>query len=143
MYADGDWLTVEGVLSKDIANVSEYFRTWKLKLRTTNTVSAVFYLNNKESKRELNVNHNNEILLFCSELKYLGATLDRSLTYHRHLESLRKMLTYIMRRTHEAACRLVLGCCSNNVANSHPSLGPFNNRVLCPCLASQCSYSPQ
>ena len=54
---------------------------------------AVFHLNNKEAKRELNVNFNNETLPFCSAPKYIGVTLDRSLTYRRHLESLRKKLT--------------------------------------------------
>ena len=54
-------------------------------------MSAVFHF--KEAKRELKVNHNNETLRFCSEPKYLGVTLDRSLTYRRHLESLRKKLT--------------------------------------------------
>jgi len=83
-------------------------------------VSAVFYLNNKEAKRELNVNHNNEILPFCTEPKYLGVLLDRSLTHHRRLESLRKMLTYITRRTLEVACWFRLGCWSNNVAKTHP-----------------------
>jgi len=93
MHADGDWQAVEGVLSKDIATLGEYLQTWKLKLSTTKTVSAVFQLNNKEAKRELKVNFNNEIPPFCSEPKYLGVTLDRVLTYRRHLESLRKKLT--------------------------------------------------
>jgi len=53
-------------------------------------VSAAFHLNNKEAKREMKVNFNKETLPFCSESKYLGVTLDRSLTYRRHLESLRK-----------------------------------------------------
>jgi len=35
----------------------------------------------------------NETLPFCSEPEYLGVTLDRSLMYRRHLESLRKRLT--------------------------------------------------
>jgi len=56
-------------------------------------VSAVFHLTNKEAKRELKVNFNNETLPFCSDPKYLGVKLDRSLTYRRHLESLRKKLT--------------------------------------------------
>jgi len=56
-------------------------------------VSAVFNLNKKEAKRELEINFNNETLPFCSEPKYLGVTLDRSFTYRRHLESLRKKLT--------------------------------------------------
>jgi len=50
MHADGDWQTMEGVLSKDMAIVGEYLQTWKLKLSTTKTVSAVFYLDNKEVK---------------------------------------------------------------------------------------------
>jgi len=84
---------VEGALAKDTATPYEYLQTWKLKLSTTKTVSSAFYHNNKEAERELKVNFNNETLPFCSEPKYLGVTLDRSLTYRRHLESLRKKLT--------------------------------------------------
>ena len=76
MHADGDWLAVEGALSKDMATLGEYLQTWKLKLSTTKTVSAAFHLNNKEAKREQKVNFNNETLPFCSEPKYLGVTLD-------------------------------------------------------------------
>ena len=70
MHADGDWQAVEGALTKDIATVGEYLQTWKLKLSTTKTVSAVFHLKNKEAKREVKVNYNNEILPFCPEPKY-------------------------------------------------------------------------
>jgi len=93
MHADGDWQAVEVVLTQDMATVGEYLQTWKLKLSTTKMVSAAFHLNNKEAKRELEVKYNNEILRFCYEPKYLGVTLDRSLTYRRHLESLRNKLT--------------------------------------------------
>jgi len=93
MHADGDWQALEGALSKDMATLDEYPQTWKLKLCTTKMVSAVFHLNNNEAKRELKVNFNNETLPLCFEPKYLGVTLDRSLTYRRHLESLRKKLT--------------------------------------------------
>ena len=78
--ADGEWQAVEGVLTKDMATVGEYLQTWKQKLSTTKTVSAAFYLNSKEAKRHLKVNFNNETLPFCFEPKYLGVTLDRSLT---------------------------------------------------------------
>jgi len=86
MHADGDWQTVEGVLSKDVATLGEYYQTWKLRLSTTKAVSAVFHLNNKEAKCELKVNVDNETLLFCSESKYIGVMLDRMLTCCRHLE---------------------------------------------------------
>jgi len=92
MCADGVWQAVERALSKDMATLGEYLQTWKLKLSTTKTESAVFHLN-KEAKRELRVNFNNETLPFCSEPKYLGVTLDRLLTYRRHPESLCKKLT--------------------------------------------------
>ena len=93
MHADGDWHAVEGALSKDMATLGEYLQTWKLKFSTTKTVPAVFHLNNKEAKRELKVNFNNKTLSFCFEPKYLRVMLDRSLTYRRHLESLRTKLT--------------------------------------------------
>ena len=83
MHADGDWQAVEGVLTKDMATVGVYLKTWKLKLSTTKTVSAAFHLNNKEAKRELKVKYNNQTLPFCSEPKYLGVTLDMSLTCRR------------------------------------------------------------
>jgi len=70
---------VEGALNKGMATLGEYLQIWKLKL-STNKVSAVFRLNNKEAKRELKVNFNNDTLPFCSEPKYLGVSLDRSLT---------------------------------------------------------------
>ena len=46
----------------------------------------------------------------------------------------------ITRRAPEAACWLRLRRWSNNSANSHPSPGPFNCRVLRACLVPQCSY---
>ena len=46
MHAERDWQAWEGVLSKAMATVGGYLQIWKLKLSTTKTVSAVFYLNN-------------------------------------------------------------------------------------------------
>jgi len=69
MHADRDWQAVEGVLSKDMATIDEHLQALKLTLSTTKTVSAAFHLNNKEAKRELKVNFNNETLPFCSEPK--------------------------------------------------------------------------
>jgi len=75
-------------------------------------VSAALHLNNKEAKREIEVIFNNKTLPFCSEPKCLGVTLDRSLTYCRHLESLRKKLT-----SHVALLRRLAGSgCGAGVA---------------------------
>jgi len=99
---------VEGVENKDTATVSGYLQTWQLKLNTTKAVLAVCHLYNKESKRELKVNYNNKTLSFCSEPTYLRGMLDRTVTYHQHLESLRKKLTSCAALL--AACWLWLGC---------------------------------
>ena len=98
------------------------------------TVLAAFHLNNKEAKHELKANFNNETLPFCSKPRYLGVTLDRSLTYCRHLESLRKKLTSRVASWGGLLARL--GCWSNNSTNSHPSPGALNRRVLCSCLVT-------
>jgi len=58
-------------------SVTKLVKGWS----TTKTVSAAFHLNNKEAKRVLKVKYNNETLPFCSEPKYLGVTLDKSITY--------------------------------------------------------------
>jgi len=141
MHADGDWQAVEEVLTKDMATLGEYLHTSKLKLSTVKAVSATFHLNNKEAKRELKVNFNSETLLFCSEPKYLGVTLDSALTYCQHIESICKKLTS-RGALLELGYLLQLGCWSNNSANRHPSPGAFNRRVLCACLVPQCSYPP-
>jgi len=127
------------VLSKDMATLGEYLQTWKLQLSTTKTVSAAFHLNNKGAKRELKVNYNNGILSFCPEPKYPGVTSDRSLTYRRHLESIRKKLTSRLPLLGRLAS---LGCWSNKVASSHPIPGELNRRILRSCLVLQCSYPP-
>ena len=88
---------------------------------------AVISLNKEEAKCELKINHNNEALPFCSEPTYLGEMLDRTLTYRRHLQSLRKKLTPHVAIL-EAANWLWLGCWRNNVVNSHLSPGTFNRK---------------
>ena len=79
-----------GVLSQDMTTISTYLQTWRLQLSHTKTVTMAFRLNNREAKRELNVYNNGRRLPFCSVPTYLGAKLDRSLTFRHHLEALRK-----------------------------------------------------
>ena len=87
------WDTLEETLSQDMTILSSYLQNWRLKLSKAKTMSAAFHLNNMEARRELRITVNGAPLPFCPEPKYLGVTLDRSLTYRRHLESLRKKLT--------------------------------------------------
>ena len=76
VHTDGDWQAVEGVLSKDMASIDEYLQTLKLKTSITQTVPAVFHLNNKEAKRKLEVSHNKNAALLprtnTSEYRWTG-----------------------------------------------------------------------
>ena len=56
-------------------------------------MTAAFYLNNQEAKRELKVYNNGRLLPFCPTPTYLGVKLDRSLTFRHHLVALRKKLS--------------------------------------------------
>ena len=76
-----------------MTTISTYLQTWRLQLSHTETVATAFHLNNREAKRELNVYNNGKRLPFCPVLTYLGVKLDRSLTFHHHLEALCKKLT--------------------------------------------------
>ena len=76
-----------------MATLQTYLQKWRLNLSETKIVSSVFHLTNREAKRELSVELNGKPLPFSNTPKYLGITLDRSLTYRQHLESLRKKLS--------------------------------------------------
>ena len=77
LHYAGDWQSLEGTLTQDMATLSSYLYKWKLKLFTAKTASA---------RRELNIFVNEQALPFCAEPTYLGIKLDRALTFRRHLE---------------------------------------------------------
>ena len=93
LHSAGDWQSMERNLSQDMQTLSAYLQKWKLQLSKAKTVSAAFHLYNQEAQREIDINIDGEHLPYCAEPTYLGVTLDRSLTYRRHLESLRKKLS--------------------------------------------------
>ena len=95
LHSSGNWKDLEGTLSQDMATLSAYLQTWRLKLHTK-TVTAAFHLNNREAKRELKVYNNGKLLPFCPTPTYLGVKLDRSLTYRHHLVALRKKLSSLV-----------------------------------------------
>lgn len=57
-----------------------YCKQWRLVPNLTKTVTSCFHLNNKLSKMELHVMFDGKKLNHDFEPKYLGVTLDRSLT---------------------------------------------------------------
>ena len=77
---------LERTLSEDLTTLSADLQTWRLKLSNAKTVTAAFYLHNREAKRELKVKNNGKVLPFCPVPTYLGVKLDRALTYRHHLK---------------------------------------------------------
>jgi hypothetical protein len=75
-------------LERDLERLSEYFENWRLKPNPNKTEVATFHLNNTQSKSKINVRFGGVLLNQTEHPKYLGVTLDRTLTYKKHIESL-------------------------------------------------------
>ena len=74
---------LESTLSLDIEHLNEYFDYWKLRLNAKKTVATCFHLDNKQAARKLKVTLAGDVLVHDFAPKYLGVTLDRSLTYKK------------------------------------------------------------
>jgi hypothetical protein len=77
-------------LTQDLKAMEKYFNTWKLKPNPQKTVVTSFHLNNKQAKEEVDVFFAGSRLQNEPNPKYLGVTLDRALTYKKHLQNLRQ-----------------------------------------------------
>ena len=84
---------MEEGLNKDITILVDYLRKWRLQLGIGKTVSAAYPLNNKETKRELDVFIDNNRLVCQQAPKYLGVRLDRMLNFKQHLEEVTGKVT--------------------------------------------------
>lgn len=79
---------LENILSEDLNALTEYLRKWRLTPSTTKTETCCFHLNNRMASTTLNVTCNSTILRHNPNPKYLGVTLDRTLSYNKHLTNL-------------------------------------------------------
>ncbi|KAF0749652.1 Uncharacterized protein FWK35_00024378 [Aphis craccivora] len=79
-------------LNDDLATLGDYFYKWRLKPNPTKTEVCAFHLNNKQAYEELEVVFNGVQVQHSFKPKYLGITLDRSLTFKEHIEKTTKKL---------------------------------------------------
>lgn len=74
-------------LSEDLSNLSKYFADWRLIPSMSKTEVSCFHLNNKQARMEPQVYFNDNLLRYNPHPKYLGVTLDRTLSFKKHLEN--------------------------------------------------------
>lgn len=95
-YAD-DWAiatqhsifeTTEEFLSSDLNRLGKYFRQWRLRPNPNKTEVTCFHLCNRFANRTINVDFEGNRLRHNTHPKYLGVTLDRTLSYKEHLTKL-------------------------------------------------------
>jgi len=77
----------EMVLTKYLTTLNTYFQRWRFKLNPNKTVVYEFYLNNKQDDKTLDIRFDNVQLNHNFTPKYLGITLDRTLSFKKHIEN--------------------------------------------------------
>jgi hypothetical protein len=75
---------VERSLSESLHILGQYYKENNLRPNPQKTQLTAFHLKNKESNRKLNVKWMGQTIENCDAPRYLGVTLDRSLTYKEH-----------------------------------------------------------
>ena len=95
IYADGMCITaqfptfsqVESTIEEALGELTEYYRNNSLRANPDKTQIITFYLRNKEENRSLRVSWNGIDLENTPHPKYLGVTLDRTLSYKQHIQN--------------------------------------------------------
>jgi hypothetical protein len=82
---NADFTSCESDLQADIYCLTDYFKKRRLKLNLSKTEVTAFHLSNRLADHKLNVSLDGQTLAHNFHPKYLGVTLDRSLTYKNHL----------------------------------------------------------
>jgi hypothetical protein len=75
----------ETSLEADLDRLNGHFCRWKLQSNPAKTETCVFHLSSHDANRMLNINCADTQIQHVNHPKYLGVTLDRSLTYNTHL----------------------------------------------------------
>ena len=91
--SDNQTSVIEHTISKDLDCVSKCYRKWHLKLSTAKSVCSIFRLKNNLAQYQLQAHRSGNSIPFNPTPRYLGVTLDRSLTFRQHIEKLKNKMT--------------------------------------------------
>ncbi|KAG7303178.1 hypothetical protein JYU34_011639 [Plutella xylostella] len=84
---------VEGTLTAALRKLGDYYSQNALRPNPSKTQSCAFHLRNHQANRELDITWEGVKIQHCSSPKYLGVTLDRSLTYKTHCQTTKKKVS--------------------------------------------------
>jgi Reverse transcriptase (RNA-dependent DNA polymerase) len=76
----------ETSLESDLVILNQFFRNWRLQPNPSKTEMCVFHLGTHDANRRLKIQFDNTDIQHVDHPKYLGVTLDRTLTFKTHLE---------------------------------------------------------
>ena len=79
----------ETILTEALHNLGEYYARYHLRANPGKTQTCAFHLNKREASRKLNITWYNKHLAHITNPVYLGMTLDRTLSYKKHIHKLK------------------------------------------------------
>ena len=78
----------EDILNEDLEVVENYLIKWRLTPNPQKSIVTAFHLSNRDANHPIQAKFAGSILSHDPHPKYLGVTLDRTLTYKPHLVKL-------------------------------------------------------
>ena len=90
---DEDFTVVEQRLSQALDVLTPYYEDNHLRANPSKTQVCAFHLRNREAKRHLVVNWSGTTLEHTDHPVYLGVTLDRCLSYKKHIEKTKEKVS--------------------------------------------------
>ena len=81
------FVEVETTIDESLSELTQYYRSNNLRANPDKTQVTAFHLRNKDEKRTLKVKWNRTYMANTLHPKYLGVTLDRTLSYTQHIHN--------------------------------------------------------
>ena len=81
------FVEVETTIEESLRKLTQYYRSNNLRANPDKIQVVAFHLRNKEAKRTLKLKWNRTDLENTPHPKYLGVTLDRTLSYKQHIHN--------------------------------------------------------
>lgn len=84
-FQDSSFEPLEMVLESDLMKISSFCSKWRLKPNPSKTEVCCFHLTHRDADRKLSIRFGSTTITHNFNPKYLGITLDRTLSFKAHL----------------------------------------------------------